>query len=99
LGLYTKPQRLAFARLKTAQLFSALLAASRPALVSGSMQMRYIETAAKCSATHENTMNLEQLLRSRGARRELRTMSALGQKQTLRHVRVMSVIPLKADIH
>jgi hypothetical protein len=26
-------------------------------------------------------------------------MSALGQKQTSRHVRVMSVIPLKADIH
>jgi flavin-dependent dehydrogenase len=25
-------------------------------------------------------------------------MSALGQKQTSRHVRVMSVIPLKADI-
>jgi hypothetical protein len=25
-------------------------------------------------------------------------MSALGQKQTLRHVRVMSVIPLKVDI-
>jgi hypothetical protein len=28
-----------------------------------------------------------------------RRMSALGQKQTSRHVRVMSVIPLKADIH
>ena len=27
-------------------------------------------------------MNLEQLLRSRGARRELRTMSVLGQKLT-----------------
>ena len=27
-----------------------------------------------------------------------RRMSALGQKQTSRHVRVMSVIPLKADI-
>ena len=26
-------------------------------------------------------------------------MSALGQKQTSRHVRVISVIPLKADIH
>jgi hypothetical protein len=26
-------------------------------------------------------------------------MSALGHEQTLRHVRVMSVIPLKADIH
>ena len=26
-------------------------------------------------------------------------MSATGQKQTSRHVRVMSVIPLKADIH
>jgi hypothetical protein len=26
-------------------------------------------------------------------------MSALGHKQTSRHVRVMSVIPLKADIH
>ena len=26
-------------------------------------------------------------------------MSALGQKQTSRHVRVMSVVPLKADIH
>ena len=26
-------------------------------------------------------------------------MSALGQKQASRHVRVMSVIPLKADIH
>ena len=26
-------------------------------------------------------------------------MSAKGQKQTSRHVRVMSVIPLKADIH
>jgi len=26
-------------------------------------------------------------------------MTALGQKQTSRHVRVMSVIPLKADIH
>ncbi len=26
-------------------------------------------------------------------------MSALGQKQTSRHVRVMSVIHLKADIH
>ena len=50
-GLYTKPRRLAFARLKPAQLFSALLAASRPALVWGSMQMRYIATAAKCSAT------------------------------------------------
>ena len=28
-----------------------------------------------------------------------RGMSALGQKQTSRHVRVMSVVPLKADIH
>ena len=27
------------------------------------------------------------------------TMSALGHEQTSRHVRVMSVIPLKADIH
>ena len=26
-------------------------------------------------------------------------MSALGHEQTSRHVRVMSVIPLKADIH
>ena len=26
-------------------------------------------------------------------------MSAMGQEQTSRHVRVMSVIPLKADIH
>jgi len=26
-------------------------------------------------------------------------MSAMGQKQTSRHVRVMSVIPLKADIN
>jgi hypothetical protein len=26
-------------------------------------------------------------------------MSALGQEQTSRHVRVTSVIPLKADIH
>jgi hypothetical protein len=31
--------------------------------------------------------------------REARLMSALGQKQTSRHVRVKSVIPLKADIH
>ena len=28
----------------------------------------------------------------------LEATSALGQEQTLRHVRVMSVIPLKADI-
>ena len=28
-----------------------------------------------------------------------RCMSALGHKQTSRHVRVMCVIPLKADIH
>ena len=27
------------------------------------------------------------------------SMSALGHEQTSRHVRVMSVIPLKADIH
>ena len=27
------------------------------------------------------------------------TMSAVGHEQTSRHVRVMSVIPLKADIH
>ena len=26
-------------------------------------------------------------------------MSAMGHEQTSRHVRVMSVIPLKADIH
>ena len=26
-------------------------------------------------------------------------MSALGHEQTSRHVRVMSVLPLKADIH
>jgi hypothetical protein len=26
-------------------------------------------------------------------------VSAMGQKQTSRHVRVMSVVPLKADIH
>jgi hypothetical protein len=26
-------------------------------------------------------------------------MSALGQKQTSRHARVMSVLPIKADIH
>jgi hypothetical protein len=26
-------------------------------------------------------------------------MSALGHEQTLRHVHVMSVLPLKADIH
>ena len=26
-------------------------------------------------------------------------MSALGQNQTSRHVRIMSLIPLKADIH
>ena len=41
-------------------------------------------------------------LTTTGARRTLRpiglVMSALGQKQTSRHVRVMSVIPLKADI-
>ena len=31
--------------------------------------------------------------------RRTRGISALGQKRTSRHVRVMSVIPLKVDIH
>jgi hypothetical protein len=31
--------------------------------------------------------------------RQLLGMSALGHEQTSRHVRVVSVIPLKADIH
>ena len=35
-----------------------------------------------------------------GLHRELpASMSAMGHEQTSRHVRVMSVIPLKADIH
>ena len=36
---------------------------------------------------------------SKADKGENEVMSALGHEQTSRHVRVMSVIPLKADIH
>ena len=42
---------------------------------------------------------LHQFVCEAGRARQWWPMSALGQKQTSRHVRVMSVIPLKADIH
>ena len=49
-------------------------------------------------ATAEDIPELHRLLR-RKHRPRFATMSAMGQKQTSRHVRVMSVLPLKADIH
>ena len=49
-------------------------------------------------ATAEDIPELPRLLRRKHSFR-FATMSAMGQKQTSRHVGVMSVLPLKADIH
>ena len=48
-------------------------------------------------ATAEDIPELPRLLRRKHSFR-FATMSAMGQKQTSRHLGVMSVLPLKADI-
>jgi hypothetical protein len=96
LGLYTKPRRLAFARLKPAQLFSALLAASRAGVPGSRSGVGIYANALYCNSgkmfcNAENTMNLKQLLRSRGARKgatnDVRFGSVADIASRTRHVR------------